>query len=59
MAQVGDYDFYPTVAKLVKEGKLKVREQISTDLGATGQLLYDSLQSGGLTGKPIINLATH
>lgn len=40
----------------MKEGKLKVKEQVSTDLADAAQLLLD-VQKGLNTGKGVIDLA--
>lgn len=56
MEKYGDFDMHKDMTRLIQEGKLKVAEQISTNLADTRQLLVDMLASKH-TGKPVIVLS--
>lgn len=51
--QTGDFDFFPNVTKLVKEGKVKSREEARHGLEALPQFLLDVLK-GNNTGKAVV-----
>jgi len=52
----GDFNFYPSVTKLVQDGQLKVRENVVRSLADAAQLLLD-VQKGDNTGKAVVELA--
>lgn len=53
--KLGDFNFWSEVPALVKEGKLKVKEQVSNNLEDSMQMLVDCLV-GTNDGKGVIVL---
>lgn len=56
MEYAGDFDFMPSVTKMVKEGEIVVREDARQGLKELPQLLLDVLK-GANNGKAVINVA--
>jgi len=56
IAHVGDFDFNATVSNLLKDGKLKIKEDVRYGLKEAPQLLLD-VQKGDNTGKAVILVA--
>lgn len=58
MQQVGDFNFYLEVPKLVRDGKYKMNECVVNGLKDTPQAIYDVLKgTPNVTGKAVIKVA--